>query len=143
LLGRIDGYHLQYALVIPSRRDPRFSPSSGTRRPLHLTAVGIMLMSALSDERIDLLLRRYNAEVESEAERADIAATLREVAAARAQGFYQSANLATPGTGVICKLIPTPLRGQRLAVGIGGPLNRLKQRRRQLLEQLDRVTKEL
>jgi DNA-binding IclR family transcriptional regulator len=142
LLGRIDGFHLQYALVLPSRQELRFSPSSGTRRPLHLTAVGIMLMSALSDERIDLLLRRYNAEVASEPERADIGATLREVATARAQGFYESANLATPGVGVISKLIPTPLRGQQLAVGIGAPLKRLRQRRRQLLDQLEQVIRD-
>ena len=63
---------------------------------------------------------------------ARIAETMRAVDAARRQGYYESESLSTPGSGVIAALLATPLRGQTLGVGVGGPIARLHQRRAQL-----------
>ncbi|WP_326535580.1 IclR family transcriptional regulator [Pseudorhodoferax sp.] len=132
LLGRQSGLLLQYVSIIESQRALRFSPSPGTLRPLHRTAIGIMLLSRQDDERIDLLLRRYNAEKLGPTAR--IAETFRAIAFAREHGWYESASLATPGAGVIATLLPTPIRQQRLAIGVGGPVDRLHKRRRVLLD---------
>jgi DNA-binding IclR family transcriptional regulator len=136
LLGRIDGAEVQYAAVIHSRRTVRFVAVSGARRPLHRTALGICLLTTLSDERIALLLRRYNAEREDHVMPAQLDAVLNEVALARAQGYYFSAGLVTPGAGVIGTVLPTPVRGQKYAVGIGGPIGRLRRRQTELVAQL-------
>jgi DNA-binding IclR family transcriptional regulator len=136
LLGRIDGTQLQYAAVIHSRRTVRFVAVSGARRPMHCTALGICLLTTLADDKIALLLRRYNAERESHVKPANPDLVLKEVALARDQGYYFSAGLVTPGAGVIGTLLPTPVRGQRYAVGIGGPIGRLRRRQTELVELL-------
>ena len=58
---------------------------------------------------------------------------MRAVRQAREQGYYESANLATPGAGVLATLLATPIRGQWLGIGTGGPVARLHARRKQLL----------
>lgn len=133
LLGRQSGILLQYLSVIESQNVLRFSPSPGTMRPMHRTATGIMLLSAQDDERIGRLLRRYNAEPGRTGPVAKIATTMRAVEWAREHGYYESANLATQGAGVIATLLATPIRGQRLSIGVGGPVDRLHARRAELV----------
>ncbi|KQX85335.1 IclR family transcriptional regulator [Variovorax sp. Root473] len=133
LLGRQSGILLQYLSVIESQNVLRFSPSPGTMRPMHRTASGIMLLSTQDDERIGRLLRRYNAEPGRTGPVAKNATTMRAVEWAREHGYYESANLATQGAGVIATLLATPIRGQRLSIGVGGPVDRLHARRAELV----------
>jgi len=139
LLGRQNGVLMQYLSVLESEHALRFSPAPGTLRPMHRTAIGIMLMSQLDDAQIGLLLRRYNAEAGKQWPIAQISETFRAIASARENGYYESANLATSGAGVIATLLPTPIRGQRLGIGIGGPVDRLHKRRKELLSVLLKV----
>ncbi|MGH8783823.1 MAG: IclR family transcriptional regulator [Cupriavidus necator] len=136
LLGRQIGMFMQYVSVIDARQLARPLLAPGTLRPLHLSAIGIVLLSQLEDERIDRLLRRYNAEYGNETGRANIAATMRAVASARRLGYFESASLATPGSGVIATLLPTRIRTQYLGVGVGGPVARLHARRSDLLSSV-------
>ncbi|SOY67714.1 putative transcriptional regulator, IclR [Cupriavidus taiwanensis] len=133
LLGRQSGNMLQYLSVIESSHALRLSVSSGTIRPMHRTAIGIMLMSRMEDEQIGRLLRRYNAEAAPGESLARPGEVLREVEVARRQGYYESASLASPGAGVIATLVATPIRGQWLGIGTGGPVARLHARRKKLL----------
>ena len=140
ILARRSGLFVQYISVIESRHTLRFALVSGIRRPLHHAALGIMLLSQLDDEEIGRLLRRYNAERRKSDPLAKVADTLRAAQQARAQGWYESANLATPGAGVICTLLNTPIRGQRLGVGVGGPLHRLQRERKKILSAIREVS---
>ena len=135
-LARVAGAQLQYVAVIQSRHALRFVVVSGTKRPLHRAAAGIVLMSTMDDQRVGRILRQYNAEHESDVHTANVQATLREVAVARDQGYYQSGGLATPGAGVIAMLLPSVIRGQQMAVGIGAPLDRLQLHKREYLDRL-------
>jgi len=132
LLGRRSGLFMQYLSVIESDHALRLTISSGTLRPLHRTAIGIMLMSTLDDEQVGRLLRRWNAERDRDDPPARIGETLRAVDVARRQGYYESNSLATPGSGVIATLLPTPVRGQPLGLGVGVPVARLHARREAL-----------
>lgn len=133
LLGRQSGIMLQYLSVIESPHALRLTAVSGGMRPMHLTAIGIMLMSRMNDDEVGRLLRRYNAEHKPAWPPARLADTMRAVRQAREQGYYESANLATPGAGVLATLLATPIRGQLLGIGTGGPVARLHARRKQLL----------
>lgn len=133
LLARQSGILLQYLSVLESQNALRFSPSPGTMRPMHRTATGIMLLSTQNDEQIGRLLRRYNAEPGRTGPVARIATTMRAVESAREQGYYESANLATSGAGVIATLLATPIRGQYLSIGVGAPVERLHTRRAELV----------
>jgi DNA-binding IclR family transcriptional regulator len=136
MLGRIEGVYLQYTTVIHAPEARRFDVVSGTKRPLHRAALGMVLMSKLDDNRIGLLLRRYNALLPPDAKAANIKATLAEVSVARDQGYYQSGGLTTPGHGVIAMLLPSSLRGQRMALGVGARLDRLQLRKREYIDRL-------
>ncbi len=136
LLGRQNGIRMQYLSIIDSAHALRFSPTPGTLRPLHRTAIGIMLLSELPDEQIGLMLRRWNAERPKGEAAARTGPLMQSVAFAREHGYFESASLATSGAGVIATLIPTPLRGRRLGIGIGAPNERLHLRRRELVPVL-------
>lgn len=133
ILARQTGLHVQYVSVVESQHSLRLSVASGTVRPMHNACLGIMLLSQLDDDAIGRLLRRYNAETGKNGPVARIAETVRAAQQARAQGWYESANLATPGAGVIATLLATPIRGQRLALGVAAPLQRLHQQRKKIL----------
>lgn len=133
ILARQVGLFVQYVSVLESQHALRFSIVSGTMRPIHHAALGIMLLSQLDDEHVGRLLRRHNAEADRTGPPAKISETLRAVHQARAQGWYESANLATSGAGVIATLLATPIRGQRLGLGVGGPLDRLHRDRKRIL----------
>ncbi|MGH8788282.1 MAG: IclR family transcriptional regulator [Cupriavidus necator] len=133
VLGRQSGMFVQYVSTVEPAPSIRVAVPPGTLRPLHHCAVGIMLLSQIEDERIGCLLRRYNATCATRAVRANIDRTLRSVESARRLGYYESANLATPGAGVIATLLSTRVRGQCLAVGVAAPTARLHQRRAGLM----------
>lgn len=129
LMGRQSGLFMQYVSMIESGHAVRMSVSPGIIRPMHRSAIGIMLLSKMDDEDIGRLLRRYNAECSKQYGLARIATTLRAVELARAQGYYESDGLANQGVGVIATLLATRIRGHYLGVGAGGPCARLHQHR--------------
>ncbi len=133
LMGRQNGMLMQYVSMIESQHALRLILPPGTMRPLHRSAIGIMLLSRMDDERIGRLLRRFNAEAGAILPRANLAETMRHVELARSQGYFESDSLSTAGSGVIAALLSRPIRGQQLAVGVGGPVPRLHERRARLV----------
>ncbi len=136
LLGRRNGIQVQYLSIIEAQHTRRRGVASGARRPMHRTAIGIMLLSRMDDDAIVRLLRRHNAEPPPDSTGVRLDDVMREVRIAREQGYYESASLATPGSGVIATLARTPIRGQWLGIGIGGTVPRLHERRGALLSAL-------
>ncbi len=130
LLGRQSGLFVQYVSTVEPVGVRQLRVPPGTLRPLHRCAIGIVLLSQLEDEQIRQLLHRYNALcAKTGGARADIERALRSAESARRQGYYESAELATPGAGAIATLLPTCVRGQRLALGVAAPTARLHQHR--------------
>lgn len=137
LLGRIAGLQMQYVAVHGKHPDAEIAPVAGTRRPLHRSALGIVLLSALEDDEARAMLLRYNASVAAHVAPANIEATMRAVAEARDTGFYHSPGFTALGIGVIAILLPSPIRGERLALGIGAPLDRLQRNARMYLDLMN------
>lgn len=129
LIGAESGLYMQYLSVIVSPHTLRIALHPGVRRPLHLSGLGLMLISLKTDPEIGRLVRRYNSEVNDPgAPRRSEREVLRMVETARRQGWYETASLITEGAGSIATLLPLP-RGERaLAVGIGAPVDRLRDR---------------
>jgi DNA-binding IclR family transcriptional regulator len=129
LIGAESGLHMQYLSVIVSPHTMRIALHPGVKRPLHLSGLGLMLLSLKSDPEISRLVRRYNSEsTDPTAPRRSEREVLRMVETARRQGWYETASLITEGAGSIATLLPLP-RGERpLAVGIGAPVDRLHDR---------------
>lgn len=142
LLARQSGIRLQYLSVLDAPSVLRLSVASGLVRPMHMTAIGIMLMSRMQDDQIRRLLRRYNAECEPHEPPAKIDRVLRAADRARKQGYYESASLATPGSGVIAAVMATPIRDKLLGIGIGGPVARLHEHREKLVAAVTDIAQE-
>lgn len=122
LMGRLVGADMQYTAVLESRHALRFSPYPGTLRPVHKSALGVMLLSALDEAQVQRLLQQVPDAPLSARQAAEVQ---RQVSLARECGHHQSQGLSTPGASVIAVLLPTPVRGERWAVGIGAPVDRM------------------
>lgn len=139
LLGRQNQLFMQYVSMIESDQALRLTLPPGTVRPLHRSAIGIMLLSRLDDDQIGRMLRRYNAEYGPMGGVARIRETMRHVAVAREQGFFISDSIGTPGGSVVATLLSSRIRGQLLGVGVGGPVARIHERRQILVPAITRA----
>ncbi|MFT3801387.1 MAG: helix-turn-helix domain-containing protein [Burkholderiaceae bacterium] len=141
LLGRQSGLFMQYVSMIESNQALRLTLPPGTVRPMHRTAIGIMLLSRQSDEQVGRILRRYNAEHSHDLGAVRVAEVIAQIESARRDGHFVSESLATPGSGVVAALLTTRIRGQYLGVGVGGPLPRILGRRAALIDAVKRLAR--
>ncbi|MGI9424658.1 MAG: IclR family transcriptional regulator, partial [Hyphomicrobiaceae bacterium] len=136
LVGAQNGLNVQYLSVIVSEHQVRFALRPGLMRPLHLAGLGIMLLGQKTDDEVGRIVRRFNAEADAEQTLANESEVLDAVRKARAQGYCYTANLASPGAGVIATLLPLAVEGRFLAIGLGAPIDRLEARRELLRDIL-------
>ena len=136
LCGAQNGLNVQYLSVIVSEHQVRFALRPGLMRPLHLAGLGLMLLGQKSDDEVGRIVRRFNSEADPEQPLAVESEVLGSVREARALGYCETANLASPGAGVIATLLPLPIEGRYLAIGLGAPLDRLEARRELLRDTL-------
>ena len=142
ILGLQNGMRVQYVYVLEADTPVRFHLRIGTMRPLHRAALGLLLLSLKPDAEVRALLRRFNAEMPPDADprdRADVPAVMSAVEDARHTGFVFSQGLQTTDAGVIARLVPLPPGGAPLAVGVGGPLERLRRQEGAIHAALDSI----
>jgi DNA-binding IclR family transcriptional regulator len=134
-IGTQSDLFAQYIHVVPSQYAIRYHLKPGTIRPLARSGLGWLLLSARTDETIDRLLRRINIEEKPDNRIAlpDLMARVREV---REQGYVFSRHTVTAGAGVIGMLLPIRRHGRILAIGVGGPVDRLEEKKDQVLGEL-------
>ncbi len=129
LVGAENGLYLQYLSVIVSPHTVRIALHPGLKRPLHLSGLGVMLLSLKTDAEIGRIVRRFNAEESNgDLPRLTGREVLGMVERARAQGWCETANLSTAGAGSIATLLPLPGGQRPLAIGIGATVERLRAR---------------
>jgi DNA-binding IclR family transcriptional regulator len=95
-----------------------------------------VLLSARSDEIIEKFVRRINADEQDRKLRValpDLMVRIREI---RKQGYVFSKHTVTTGVGMIGMLLPERRHGRILAIGVGGPVERLEQKKRQVVSEL-------
>lgn len=141
IVGAQNGLFVQYLSVVVSQQPLRFILHPGMMRPLHRAGLGIMLLSTKSDDEVGRMIRRYNAEADEETVIVSVSEVMDTVRKARSMGYCETSDLATPGAGVIATLLPLPVEGRSLSIGIGGPTSRLRPRadsfRELLLREVD------
>ena len=79
--------YLQYVKIIQSVHALRFHVDEGTLRPLTQSAVGRLLLSTLSDDKIDNTVRRANIATPRAADRVKISDMMERVREIRQQGY--------------------------------------------------------
>lgn len=125
---------MQYLHVIPSGSQLQYTANAGQIRPMIRTALGHVLLSQMPNTAVRGIIRRNNAEEPSQSARVRESAFLEEVERIRHRGFSETNGSTTPGANTIGMLVPLAKRRARLAIGIGGPIERIAAKRARIIE---------
>jgi IclR family KDG regulon transcriptional repressor len=135
-IGTQSDLYAQYIHIIPSTYAIRYHLKPGTVRPLARSGLGWLLLSARSDDTIERLLRRINVEEDDRTLRITLPELMARIKEIRKRGYVFSKHTVTAGAGVIAMLLPIRRHGRILAIGVGGPVDRLEEKRKQILTEL-------
>jgi len=135
ILATQSDLHAQYVHLLHSAEPLQFSVPPGARRPLAASGLGWCLLSAKSDEEIERLRRRINAEPGGEPalSREVLMSRVNEV---RARGYAVSKHTVSQGAGVIGAPLPRGAFGRVFALGVAGPVARLEMKEELILREL-------
>jgi len=106
--------------------------------PIERSTVGIAYLSALRDDQIESILDRLGASVRRRAAKPDIRSLRRAAVTARSLGYAAGYGVAYPEIGTIAKPIVSPGAGSIYVISVGGPLDRVRSRERQIIASLRR-----
>jgi DNA-binding IclR family transcriptional regulator len=118
-LGTQVALNVQYIHVIPSVSTMRMHIPQGTVRPLLRSALGKLLLSRESNNNIQKLVHRINAEAPTD-QQVHPAVLTTEIDRIRQQGYALSTDVVTLGGGMVGVLLPQLEGSQTLSIGIGG-----------------------
>ncbi|HEX5380509.1 MAG TPA: helix-turn-helix domain-containing protein [Phenylobacterium sp.] len=122
--------HAQYLHIIHSDEPLRGMVTPGQLRPLAVSGMGQLFLSAQPDAEVRRLVRRLNSRAPEERVRlSDLLVRLHEV---RARGYAFSKNAVSPGFGLIGALAPEAVMGRRIGIGITGRTGELERREAEL-----------
>ena len=131
-----NGAKLQYVLTLQAEMPSRLHVASGNRTSITLSAAGRVLLSLKSDEAIRGWLRRSNVEASEARHRMSDRDFLQIMTQIRQDGFAATNGDAKPGLGAVAVAVPSPMGEMHLAIGIGGPIERVLSRRSETIEAL-------
>lgn len=135
VLGTQSDLYAQYTHVLPSSLPLRVHMKPGTLRPLASSGIGLAILSARSDEDIDIIVRRLNVDRPTD-RKLEYSNVLAEVEQVRRDGFAFSRNRITSGVGLLAILVPPAAGSPLMALGIGGPVWRLEENAQSLLKTM-------
>jgi len=122
----------QYVMTQTSDSPDTLNVASGQFRSLTCSAFGRALLALKPDAEIASWVKRCNAEAEEERFKVKLPAFMKLIGEVRARGYGETAGDQTPDLGAFAMTFPSPLGHVALAVGSGGPIQRM-QRKRELI----------
>jgi IclR family transcriptional regulator, acetate operon repressor len=138
VLGRQNGPSMQYVHIVDASYAVRLIIHSGTLRPMTRSALGMALLTQKPDHEIRAIVRRNNAETEDVQMRVSEREFLVEMEGIRRNGFAESNGRMISSASTIGMLVPADRKQTPLAMGVGGPIERISRRRREIIEVLRR-----
>jgi IclR family KDG regulon transcriptional repressor len=156
--------YMQYIHVQPSPHAIQVPVQPGAIRPLARSGLGWMLLSARSDDAIEKLVRRINyganvglehkqyglipgeqsgdvdvtklLGIKNRKQKVDLKELMLRIRRIRNDGYVISLHTVVAGGGAIGMLLPQRQHGRVLAIGVGGPVERLVAKRAHILRSL-------
>ena len=135
-IGIQNGAAAQYVLTQRPETPDRLEVVSGELRSLTCSAIGRVLLSLKSDREVVALARRCNGEATEDRFKVREAEFMELIARVRTRGYAETAGDVTPGLGAFAMAFRPPIGRAALAVGVGGPLERLAGRRTEITRAL-------
>ncbi|MBS7806069.1 IclR family transcriptional regulator [Variovorax sp. PCZ-1] len=124
ILAQRNGLDAQYIQVLESTADIRLILRMGTKRRLVRASTGHVLLAAMSDAEIHRILRKSNNEA-PEVQQVPQRDLMHAINIVRAQGYCIAQSSYTLGGTVMAARLPTSPDSVPMAVGVGGPTERL------------------
>jgi DNA-binding IclR family transcriptional regulator len=137
-LGLQNGPHMQYVHIVKSSEAVQLAIQVGTLRPMTCAAMGRVLLAPKPDAEIRAIVRRNNADARDDAHRVRESEFMVEIEEIRRQGYAESRGKMIPGANTIAMLVPLPSDATPLAIGVGGPMERIDARCDTILAALRR-----
>lgn len=117
--------YAQYVHVVMGRHALQFNVQPGTRRVLCMSGLGWAMLADRSDVEIGRVVQRTNARLARGGQRVDPQEVARHIRETREQGYAYSRGTVTEGVGIVGVALPPGAAGERLAIGVAGPLSEL------------------
>ncbi|WP_428672089.1 IclR family transcriptional regulator [Reyranella sp.] len=131
ILGIRKDLEAQYVHIIPGIYPIMLNVPPGTVRPLHRSGMGWALLSQCEEAEIRAIVERVKADGRgSPIDHTELIATLKEV---RTLGYARSYGTYVAGSGIIAMNLPGTSHDRRVAIGAGGPVDRLQSREREIV----------
>lgn len=125
-LGIQNGLSAQYIHVVQAEHVLRYHPPVGSKRPLLRSAIGRVLVAGMPDKQALRLIQKIVSRGDETAKPDfDIDHVLDDLRRVREMGYAFSANLITPGAAVVAVLLPGVEGRPDMAIGVGGPADRI------------------
>jgi DNA-binding IclR family transcriptional regulator len=140
ILANQSDLHAQYIHLIYSNEPLQFRAQPGLRRPLARSGLGWALLAVKSDDEIEQLRRRMNAEAGEALSRDELMARVAEV---RARGYAFSKHTITEGVGVIAMALPKAAFGRVFALAVAGYVSRLERKEADIVAALHAIVARL
>ena len=135
-IGIQNGAHAQYVLVQRIDSPNRLDVHSGNFRRLTFSVFGRALLALKTDAEIASWVKRCNAEARDARFKITRTDLMRIITDIRHKGYAETAGDHTPGLGGFAMTFKLPTGGIPLAVGAGGPISRVKQKRALIIDAL-------
>lgn len=136
-LGLQNDLMIHYVHVVQATQPtPRLHTKPGWLRPILHCAAGRALVALRSDREAQGVIRRFNAETEDPALRVKPDAIMQSLSEARRRGYAYTENLLTKSSAIIAVPLPHEPGQAHAAIGIGGPLERIRANRKRILSAL-------
>lgn len=126
----------QYVISQRPEHPDRLDVMSGQFRSLTCSAMGRILLSLRPDAEVLAWARRCNVEASEDRFRVREAEFLELIHKVREDGFATTQGDVTPGLGALAIAFTSPMGGMPLAVGVGGPVARMRAKHRLALKAL-------
>lgn len=133
-----NGAAAQYILSQHPENPDRLDVESGQYRSLTFSAPGRALLSLKPDTEVVGWVRRCNAEATEDRFKVRESDFMQLIAEVRLNGYATTDGDVTPGLGAVAMTFTAPMGGMPLAVGVGGPISRMRRKREAVIEALTR-----
>lgn len=137
VIGVRDDLDASYVHVELPERPVLYLVQAGATRPLWRSAVGWALLSDLEPAEVDRVLARAARQRRPEWTPDCVELVRHQLEHAREKGYVYSRHSFVHGIGMIAKLLPDRTGARRMAIGVGGPVERLDARETEILSSIN------
>jgi DNA-binding IclR family transcriptional regulator len=125
LLGTPNELEVLYLAVLESAQGGRATSGRRTHRPLIKSGVGQALLSIEDDRFVERVYRRSLARGFCDRAELPLKALMQQIEACRRVGYAFVRDAFNPAAAIVAAPLPVASHAQRLAIGVGGPAERI------------------